>query len=306
MTVITRHGEVVAGMAASFSNQFRLSITKALGDQLAEELAKLTPAPLTQVNLDELDRRAVVENLSSRSGVYQLYRQTEADAEPKLVYVGKAEKPLPQRLGNHLKKISGRTGISLDEMTFKCLFVAEDFTAVAPEKLLIKQYKKDGHIPWNTNGFGNKDPGRNRDRTVLKKNHFDVLFGIDLERKVEGLVPGEQTLEILLAQIKNLVPYNFRYEESVIYQDVAVSVPDGPMTADQAFRLVATCLPEGWQVAALMGYVIMYRDSQADYASAWRYYRGLDVHDAQPKLKPAGKIKEEPVGSDADDSDADG
>ncbi|MEU2746688.1 GIY-YIG nuclease family protein [Streptomyces collinus] len=288
-------------MSASFSNQFRLSITKALGDQLAEELDKLTPAPLTQDNLDELDRRAVIENLASRSGVYQLYRQTEQDPEPKLVYVGKAEKPLYQRLGNHLKKISGRIGISLDEMTFKCLFVAEDFTAVAPEKLLIKQYRKDGHIPWNTNGFGNKDPGRNRDRTVLKKNHFDVLFRIDLGREVVGLAAGGQTLESLLAQIKNGLPYNFRYEESGIYQDVTVSVPPGPMTADQAFRLVAANLPDGWQVAALMGYVIMYHDAQADYASAWRYYRGTEVHDSEPKLKAAGKIKEE----DPEDNDAD-
>lgn len=216
------------------------------------------------------------------------------------MYVGKAEKPLPQRLGNHLKKISGRSGISLGEMTFKCLFVAEDFTAVAPEKLLIKQYRKDGHIPWNTNGFGNKDPGRNRDRTILKKNHFDVLFRIDLERNVEGLTPGEQTLESLLAQIKNGVPYNFRYEESDIYQDVAISVPDGPLTADQAFRLAAAHLPAGWQVAALMGYVIMYHDAQTDYASAWRYYRGTDVHDSEPKLKAAGKIKEESENGDSD------
>ncbi|MFJ5094742.1 Eco29kI family restriction endonuclease [Streptomyces sp. NPDC088557] len=287
-------------MSASFSNQFRLSITKALGDQLAEELAKLTPAALTRTNLDALDQQAAIENLASRSGVYELYRQTEADPEPKLVYVGKAEKPLPQRLGNHLKKISGRSDISLDEMAFKCLFVAEDFTAVAPEKLLIKKYKKDGQIPWNTNGFGNKDPGRNRDRTVLKKNHFDVLFRIDLERNLEGLTPGEQTLESLLAQIKGGVSYNFRYEESDIYRDTTISVPLGPMTADQAFRLVAAHLPEGWQIAALMGYVIMYQDDQADYASAWRYYRGTDVDDSEPKLKAAGKIEEESENGDDD------
>ncbi|MGW1258419.1 Eco29kI family restriction endonuclease [Streptomyces sp. NPDC002513] len=285
-------------MSSSFSNQFRLSITEALRHQLAVELAKLTPAPLTQPNLDKLDQQAAVENLVSRSGVYQLYRQTKDDDEPKLVYVGKAEKPLSQRLGNHLKKISGRTGISLDEMTFKCLFVAEDFTAVAPEKLLIKEYRKDGAIPWNTNGFGNKDPGRNRDRTILKKNHFDVLFRIDLNREIADLTSGDQTLESFLAQIKNGLRYNFRYEESDIYRDVTLSVPDGPLTADQAFRLVAAHLPEGWQVAALMGYVIMYHDAQTDYASAWRYYRGTEVHDSEPKLKAAGKIKEESENGD--------
>ncbi|WP_354387404.1 Eco29kI family restriction endonuclease [Streptomyces atratus] len=280
-------------MAEAFSNQFRLSITKALGDQLAEELAKLMPAPLTREHLDELDRQAEVENLASRSGVYQLYRQVPGAPKRELVYVGKADKPLSQRLGNHLKKISGRRNISIDEISFKCLYVAEDFSAVAPEKLLIKRYKMDGGIPWNTNGFGNKDPGRNRDTTVLKKNHFDVLHPIDLDRPIGGLAVAEQPLAKLLEQVKDSSPYNFRYEESQIYQDISVEAPATTLTADDAFRLIASHLPEGWQVTALMGYVIMYRDHQRDYASAFRYYHGDEVHDADPKLKAAGKIEED-------------
>ena len=45
-------------MPKPFSKQFRLSITKALGDQLAEELANLTPAPLTKSNLENLEHQA--------------------------------------------------------------------------------------------------------------------------------------------------------------------------------------------------------------------------------------------------------
>ncbi|HEY1176221.1 Eco29kI family restriction endonuclease [Streptomyces ossamyceticus] len=270
-------------MADQFSDQFRLSITKALGDQLADALDNLTPAPLTQENLDALDERATIEKLQSRSGVYQLHRGPDHD----LVYVGKADKPLSSRLGNHLRKISGRRGISIDEMTFKCLYVAEDFSAVAPEKLLIKKYKKSGHIPWNANGFGNKDPGQQRDTTVLKANHFDMLFPIDLDCAVEGLTPGERSLHDLLQQIKQGLKYNFRYKESAQFKNIAVSVPEYEMTADGVFELVARALPQSWQISALMGYVIMYDNRGRDYPSAWRYYRGDEVIDAQPASKAA-------------------
>ncbi|MCY0958521.1 MULTISPECIES: Eco29kI family restriction endonuclease [unclassified Streptomyces] len=276
-------------MTGQFSDQFRLSITRALGDQLAEALDKLTPAPLTQANLDELDERAKVEKLQSRSGVYQLHHGPDR----KLVYVGKADKPLSSRLGNHLRKISGRRNISIDEMTFKCLYVAEDFSAVAPEKLLIKKYKASGHIPWNANGFGNKDPGRNRDRTVLKANHFDMLFPIDLGRAVEGLTPGEQSLFDLLQRIKQGLPYNFRYMESAHFKKVAIALPDSDITADGVFELVAKALPDSWQISALMGYTIMYDDRHTDYASAWRYYRGDEVLEAQPAAKAADDADED-------------
>ncbi|MFD7508584.1 GIY-YIG nuclease family protein [Streptomyces sp. NPDC059853] len=268
-------------MASRFSSQFRLSITKALGDQLAEALSSLDRAPLTRQNLDLLEEQAESERLSSRSGVYQLYR---GDG---LVYVGKADKPLASRLGNHLRKISGRRNISIDQISFKCLYVAEDFSAVAPEKLLIKKYKADGGAPWNTNGFGNKDPGRNRDRTVLKANHFDMLFPVDLVRPVEGLKPGEHSLCDLLAVIKEGLPYNFRYQEKPRFEEVSVTVPLAEMSADEVFRLVSAHLPGAWQISALMGYVIMYDDKRVGYPSAWRYYRGGEIVDHEPTAKPA-------------------
>lgn len=270
-------------MTSQFSSQFRLSITRALGDQLAKALENLERAPLAQRNLDLLEAQAEAERLSSRSGVYQLYR---GDG---LVYVGKADKPLASRLGNHLRKISGRSNISIDEISFKCLYVAEDFSAVAPEKLLIKKYKEDGHIPWNANGFGNKDPGRNRDQTVLKANHFDMQFPVDLGRDVEGLEPGDHWLWDLVPLIKDGLPYNFRFpkKKNERCKNVVISVPSKNMTADDVFRLVAAKLPEAWQISALMGYVIMYGDKRVDYPSAWRYYRGSEVVAHSPEAKAA-------------------
>src|SRR5689334_7795740 len=76
----------------SYHDDFKLSITKALGDQLAYALGQLGRASLTEENL---------EILSERPGVYQLYLNGD------FVYVGKADKSLPERLRNHLTKLSG-------------------------------------------------------------------------------------------------------------------------------------------------------------------------------------------------------
>ncbi|MFE6932461.1 GIY-YIG nuclease family protein [Streptomyces sp. NPDC057699] len=259
-----------------YHKDFTLSITKALGDQLAAALDGLDRAPLAEPN---------IARLKEKPGVYQLYLNGE------FVYVGKADKSLPTRLRNHLGKISGRRNISLDEMAFSCLYVAEDFSALAPEQLLISHHKGMGNIPWNNNGFGNKDPGRQRDSTVLKQNHFDVVFPIDLDRPIEGLSPGETTLHELLETIKAGLPYNFRYGTSGEFKTRRVHVPAAGMTADQVFQLVSAEIPAKWQITALMGYVIMYDDSPSTYRSAWRYYRHGQLVSAQPEAEPAGSAE---------------
>ncbi|MDT0317968.1 GIY-YIG nuclease family protein [Streptomyces millisiae] len=262
-----------------YHKDFTLSITKALGDQLAAALGELDRAPLAEES---------IARLKEKPGVYQLYLNGE------FVYVGKADKSLPARLRNHLRKISGRRNISLAEMAFSCLYVAEDFSALAPEQLLISHHKGMGDIPWNNNGFGNKDPGRQRDSTVLKENHFDVMFPIDLERPVEGLRAGETTLQELLETIKVGLPYNFRYGKSAEFKARRVHVPRAEMTADEVFQLVSAEIPAKWQVTALMGYVIMYDDSPTAYRSAWRYYRGGQPIRAVPEAEPPGNAEVDP------------
>ncbi|MFG3496228.1 GIY-YIG nuclease family protein [Streptomyces sp. NPDC047928] len=261
-----------------YHKDFTLSITKALGDQLSAALDGLDRAPLAEEN---------IARLKEKPGVYQLYLNDD------FVYVGKADKSLPTRLRNHLRKISGRRNISLGQMTFSCLYVAEDFSALAPEQLLISHHKGMGNIPWNNNGFGNKDPGRQRDSTVLKQNHFDVVFPIDLDRPIEGLSPGETTLHELLETTKTGLPYNFRYGKSAEFKTRSVHVPSADMTADEVFRLVSAEIPARWQITALMGYVIMYDDSPDTYRSAWRYYRDGQRIFAVPEAEPAEDVEAE-------------
>ncbi|MEV6363197.1 GIY-YIG nuclease family protein [Nocardia asteroides] len=255
----------------SHHSDFRLSITKALGDQLAAALDTLVAIPLTEANLNA--------GVDERAGVYQLYLDGE------FVYVGKADKSLRERLGNHLRKISGRRNIDLARVTFSCLYVAEDFSALAPEQLLISHHKGEGGVPWNNNGFGNKDPGRQRDTTILKDRHFDVEFPIDLDAPVLGVRPGMVTVDSFLKTLKNGLPYVYRFAVPPQSKLEVLDIPQTDLTAHEAFRLVSAALPPDWQITALMGYVIMYKENQ-EYKSAWRYYRAGAVINATPESSP--------------------
>ncbi|MEV4414000.1 Eco29kI family restriction endonuclease [Catellatospora sp. NPDC049609] len=226
------------------SAEFRLSITRALGDQLGEALAELTPAPLTP---DQINK------IAGRPGVYQLYQDGD------LVYIGKAEKSLPHRLREHYEKVSGRR--SVGRMTFTCLYVDEDLHAVAPETLLIRRHKGDGKAVWNHNGFGLHDPGKQRDTTVVKPTHFDALYPINLDWVCEDIEPGAYTADVLLARVKETLPYLFRYQADDIHKTIKVELRDTTPTADELFTLLASAITDvdaRWQITALPGYVIMY------------------------------------------------
>jgi hypothetical protein len=260
-------GSTVASVMSVMSPQpfgaaadFKLSITQALADQLAERLQPLRPAPLSENSL------AQVEN---RPGVYELLL---ADRR---VYVGKASRSLPARLRNHARKLSGRTGLSLATVSFICLYVDEDLEAAAPETLLIKKYRDEDGSPWNTNGFGNKDPGRRRDTSEIAADHFDALYPINLNATVE-LTPGAWRLDELLTEVKRKLPYTLRYERTSgaarhDYQ-ASLHVESPAPSARQLAELVLTALPVGWQLTALPGYAILYRET-ITYQTALTWWR---------------------------------
>ncbi|WP_163868082.1 GIY-YIG nuclease family protein [Myxococcus eversor] len=288
-----------------FATDFKLSITKALADQLAEKLdireGPLRKAPLTQENINSLE---------SRPGVYLLFHNGER------VYVGKAQKSLPSRLLNHRKKLSGRKNISLEEISFICLYVDEDLDAAAPERLLIKKYRKTGEsaangVPWNTNGFGNKDPGKNRDTSEVAANHFDAQYPINLAFRVQGFEPGDTTLAEYLSQLKSNLPYNLRFEKKGDAKQAykaRIHVTQAMPTAQEAIDLAIQALPEQWQVTALPGYLILYPNpKQIPYPSAiYRWVRtreGVDAQSQEMKLAPVAEIDERET--DPNDEDLD-
>ncbi|MGH3942877.1 MAG: hypothetical protein ACRDTG_30495 [Pseudonocardiaceae bacterium] len=239
---------------------FKLSITQALADQLAERLKPLRSAPLTEDSL---------EHVENRPGVYELFLDEQR------VYVGKASKSLPTRLRKHARKLSGRTGGLLTKVSFVCLYVDEDLEAAAPETLLIKKYRGAGGAPWNTNGFGNNDPGRHRDTSEIRADHFDALYPINLDATVE-LAPGARRIDELLHDIKSKLPYNLRYERVTAaarqhYQAV-VQVESSTESMRQLTDLILNTLPVGWQLTALPGYAILYKET-FDYETALAWWR---------------------------------
>ncbi|WP_170208621.1 Eco29kI family restriction endonuclease [Micromonospora pisi] len=220
------------------------------------------------------------------------------------VYVGKAARSLQDRLSQHYQKISGRSGIDLNDVRFVCVYVDEDLDAAAPEKLLIKKYRAHDSIPWNTNGFGNKDPGRNRDTSLVKKVHFDATYPIDLGYRL-SLEPGSQPVAAALEVAKRELPYLLRFDNGVaakkIYRDTTVSIPDEPMVATDLIEHLIRALPHGWQLTALPGYLIMYAEDR-EYASAlawWKRNSTGVTRTEGPGHFAAGRVEPEDSGSES-------
>lgn len=242
---------------------FRLSITEALKEQLAAAIATCTPTPLLPESL---------ERLRPSGGVYELY------LDGVRVYVGKADRDLPARLTNHYWKIRGRLNISVSAVSFVCAYVLEDLAATAPEELLIKKYAGSAGL-WNTNGFGNKDPGRQRDTSRVKPSHFDAKYPINLAWPC-AIPPGGYTAGRLVELMKAELPYNLRYERpssglTEQHEDMSstiVRVGEPITTVADLFSTLCAALPTGWQVTALPGYVIAYQEAR-QYADALRVWR---------------------------------
>ncbi|OBK66620.1 hypothetical protein A5653_18795 [Mycobacterium colombiense] len=271
-------------------DDFKLSITKALADQLHLALDDLSPAPLS---VDQLAR------LQHLGGVYVLF------VDGSRVYVGKADTSLPSRLAQHMRKLSGRIGpFVAGAVTFVCLYVDEDLEASAPEKLLIKAYQDEGGVPWNNNGFGNKDPGRNRDTTTVKANHFDAQYPINLNFPVavDATVAGDSNVLACLTNLKKKLPYLLRFARKGHARELhaaKLTVPAAELQVRQWMQLITDALPPGWLATALPGYVILYKEQDPDrYHSAITYWRkdgnGVVVERAgQGQQAPPGVIDDE-------------
>lgn len=274
---------------------FKLSITRALADQLEESLRRCHPAPLTAEHIDALQKRP---------GVYQLLVDEE------LVYIGKASKSLPARLAMHARKLSGRHGFTSADVRFVCLYVDEDLEASAPEKLLIKRHRDSDEAPWNTNGFGNNDPGRERDTSTVAADHFDALHPIDLDIRLV-LPPGPANVLDVLERSKAALPYLLRYADPkkvpaarTDYAAAWVTVPEEPVSVRALLAMIVHAFPSTWQATALPGYVILYPENPREYHSAMHYWRattgGVGLTEGPHRLggRIADTVQEDGEGGD--------
>jgi hypothetical protein len=224
--------------------------------QLEDAFAQLTSEPLDSTHLAAL---------AQNPGVYQLWHAGRR------VYVGKADRDLQSRLGGHHRKIGGRLNISLADMAFTALYLEATWIPVGAERGLIDLY--DGGtpgvhlLPWNNNGFGINDPGKERDTTNFKAQHFDVLYPADLTVNVAGLLAGQYPTGDLLRTVKGSLPWVFRFENQWArhpdYLGSTVAIPHDDPTAEEVFDAIISALPSGWQITALPGYTIMYKAHRA-------------------------------------------
>ncbi|MFQ2414471.1 hypothetical protein BJP24_06255 [Aeromonas allosaccharophila] len=210
---------------------------------------------------------ATVQKIDDAQGVYQLF------LKGKLVYIGKtdAQAGLRARLLRHSTKIRSRRNLAHDTIGFKAVRVFV-FTAMDLEELLIKHYRSSTTPPiWNLSGFGSNDPGRNRDHTELKADHFDKLYPIDLDLDVTLTTEnGQASAAEVLSQLKGQLAYNIRFEgkssksKSPHPDLVATKVhfPTNTDTVRNVLQRVKTALGSEWQITALPGYIIAYREKK--------------------------------------------
>lgn len=228
----------------------------ALLKQVIALFDKMSAAPLAP------DDTALIPNAK---GVYQLFHRG------RLVYVGKVDSKtgLRHRLSRHAWNIKSRGNLDVRNLSFKAIQVLV-FSAMDLEKALIAHYKKEKQPPvWNGSGFGNNDPGRRRDTTVLKSDGFDALHPISIDLEILASWNVNSTALEALAVLSGSVPYTVRHAKSK--DDMAslqASFPKPlaqPTTVRLAMTSICSALPKGWQATRLSGRIILYREEKDDY-----------------------------------------
>ena len=243
--------------------EFELDLPKALLRELTNVLEGLTPAPLTA---------EAAAALPKHQGVYQLL--LEGAEGPEVIYIGKtdAASGLRERLQKHHKKIQHRHGLTPERVLFRAVRVFV-FTAVDLEALLIGAEKKRAKALWNGSGFGAKDPGKERDTTKYKPEHFDTWYPIDVDRRLDEGFPDKGSAAALVQALKRQLPYVFRIQGSdhgTGPHDDLLSLEmtlQGPLTARSVLSQIIERLPSGWHATKLPSHVIMYKDDDRKFPS---------------------------------------
>jgi hypothetical protein len=243
--------------------EFEFDLPGALLDHLVRVLDGMTAAHLNPGGMT---------GIPDAQGVYQLFYDRQ------LVYIGKtdAESGLRRRLERHANKVLHRHGLDPGKMSFKAVRIFV-FTAMDLETQLIKHYSgtSDG-TAWNNSGFGSNDPGRNRDRTVIKGKNFDALYPIDIDRVLAGNFSGDHTAAKLAFLLKDSLPYTFRFEPEAprsrkphkTLVSTEVSIPESAKTCRTIIAELTRQMPAGWQSTAFRSHVILYQENINDYPDA--------------------------------------
>lgn len=235
--------------------ELELDLPGALLAALLKALNETAPAPLTAEN---------TLALPDEQGIYTLH----LDDPNAPVYIGKTDAGagLRQRLSRHYKKLLGRKNISPSTVRFKAvrLFV---FTAMDLETSLIKNYGGVGKVLWNHSGFGSNDPGKERDTTKFKSEHFDTQYPIDVDFIIDWQHPDRDNVANHLQRLKEGLPYLFRFERpnansrNSFHDDFLRHELTLPKlkTPRSIIESCINALPKGWKATSLPSHIICYK-----------------------------------------------
>jgi hypothetical protein len=246
--------------------EFEFDLPAALLVRLVAAFEDISPAPLTTAN---------VAAIPDEQGVYQLFLKQESGI--KLVYIGKTDGDagLNKRLGRHATKIQSRENLDPANVLFKAVRIFV-FTAVDLETQLIRHYGGTENVSWNGSGFGSNDPGRERDTTTYKADHFDTQFPIDIHRPLNFDLPQEASVATILQVLKRELPYLIRFEAQGpnsrrAHPDLETTqiklLPAFSGTAYNVIMQLIPSLPSGWHATMLPSHVIIYKNDTRKFPS---------------------------------------
>lgn len=220
--------------------------------QLHEQLSQMVDTPLTPAMLNALAAFQTANN--AVQGVYVLHY----NGSP--VYVGKAVN-MRTRLQKHMKKISGRKGINLAQVSYKALLLDRSMSTAANETVLLGLFQQTYTGMWNNGGFGPNDPGQQRDTT--EPGGFDRQYPI--QEKWPITVANQQTtVGALLSEMKDELPYVFRFQRLTATEAATpVNVAGIPQEADALFEAAINALGAGWKGAILSYGMVLYKNTKA-------------------------------------------
>jgi hypothetical protein len=256
--------------------EFEFDLPGALLAKLIDVFDRLEPAPMTETALGLIP---------DAQGVYQLFNTRSAHSE--LVYIGKTDAAagLRKRLTRHARKLEHRVGLSRGDVFFKAVRVYV-FTAVDLEAQLIDHYGGVARVSWNGSGFGSNDPGRERDTTRYKADHFDARYPIETGLPLDLDLPPTATAAEILKRLKRALPYLLRFElaggsRSRAHDDLETTLiiidSTPPLTAENIIAQVVHQLPLGWHATALPSHTIMYKDDPRKFPSGREIARSRGI-----------------------------
>lgn len=251
---------------------FEFNIATPLFEQMCVDFDELEPLPLDEAHLADV---------AERPGLYGLHHRGA------LVYVGKADDSARVRLRKHMRQLSGRIGISPDEVGFRCLHFAYTWDPFKPEAHMIARYKPS----WNSKGFGPNDPGRERDTTNLKDDHWHVRFPLNPDYPCDGVPRGQYDVLELLRLVAKSSPFWVRFQGNrearthagmTQYEEAhndfgqarPILVMQDRMSARDLLLLAVSALPapEEWQLTQLPSHLLLYKERDAQYPRMTRLW----------------------------------